>query len=133
MIVVDTNVIAYCWLNSKVSDVAQLVRREDPDWHVPILWRSEMRSVLSGFIRRKDLSLAQAQRVMASMEADLSEGEHIVRTEDVLRLVSETRLTAYDCEYVGLATQLGAHLVTEDREILQAAPAIARSMAAFLG
>lgn len=133
MIVVDTNVIAYCWLNFKVTDIAQLVRREDADWRVPQLWRSEMRSLLAGFIRRKELGLADAQRAMALMEADLGPCEQMVDSADVLELVGETKLTAYDCEFVALARRLAVPLITEDRAILNAVPAVARSMAAFLG
>lgn len=133
MIVVDTNVVAYCWLNSKVTDVAQLVRREDSDWRVPLLWRSEMRNVLAALIRRKELSLTDATSAMSRMEADLSQGEHTVDSEDVLRLVSKTRLTAYDCEFVALASHLDVVLVTEDKAVLTAMPKLARSMASFLG
>ena len=44
MIVVDSNVIAYCWINGPLTQAAQRVRVKDAEWHVPILWRSEMRS-----------------------------------------------------------------------------------------
>ncbi len=28
----------------------------EPDWHAPILWRSEFRNILAGYLRRKTLS-----------------------------------------------------------------------------
>jgi predicted nucleic acid-binding protein len=133
VIVVDTNVIAYCWLNFKVTDVAQLVRRQDAEWRVPPLWRSEMRNLLAGFIRRKELGLADAQRAMALMEGDLGRYEQVADSADVLDLVGKTKLTAYDCEFVALAMYLDVPLITEDRDILKAMPAVARSMADFLG
>lgn len=39
-------------------------------------------------------------------------------------------LTAYDASYVALAEQLGCELVTADREIVELAPGIARSLVA---
>ena len=70
MIVVDSNVIAYCWLNSRMTRLAQRVRVKDPDWHVPVLWRSEVRSILAGYLRDGSLSATQARRVMREVEAD---------------------------------------------------------------
>ncbi|MGH8652195.1 MAG: type II toxin-antitoxin system VapC family toxin, partial [Gammaproteobacteria bacterium] len=68
MIVVDTNVIAYCWLNGPLTAAAQRVRAKDPDWHVPVLWRSEMRSILTGYLRDGSLSRAQVTRIMEAIE-----------------------------------------------------------------
>ena len=72
MIVVDSNVIAYCWLNGPMTGLAQRVRVKDPDWQVPVLWRSEMRSILAGCLRDGTLSTAQARRVMRQVEEALS-------------------------------------------------------------
>jgi hypothetical protein len=51
VIVVDSNVIAYCWVNGPLTALAQRVRVKDPERHAPILWRSEMRSILAGYLR----------------------------------------------------------------------------------
>jgi len=45
VIVVDSNVIAYCWINGPLTALAQSVRVKDPEWHAPLLWRSEMRNI----------------------------------------------------------------------------------------
>ena len=132
MIVVDSNVIAYCWLNTDLTDVAQLVRREEQEWHVPLLWRSELRSVLAGYMRNGRLKMSEAARIMRRIEGDLIGSEHVVDSAAVLELVKSTTLSAYDCEFAALAIQLGVPLVTEDRAILKALPRTAKSMAAFL-
>jgi hypothetical protein len=31
-----------------LTAIAQQVRLTDPEWHAPILWRSELRSILTG-------------------------------------------------------------------------------------
>ena len=108
------------------------MRLQDGDWHVPVLWRSELRSILGGYLRRRDLSVKQAVLVMQRVEAELQGNEHIVESDDVLKLLSTSRLSAYDCEFVALARALGARLVTEDREILKAFPKDAITMEAFV-
>ena len=132
MIVVDSNVVAYCWLNGPKTEIAQRVRLQDSDWHVPVLWRSELRSILGGYVRRSDLSIKQATAVMQRIEAELQGQEHIVESDDVLKLLNTSDLSAYDCEFVALARAVGARLVTEDRAILKAFPKESLSMEAFV-
>jgi len=72
VIVVDSNVIAYCWVNGQLTALAQSVRVKDSDWHVPILWRSEMRSILTGYLRDGSLDGSQISRVMDAAENALA-------------------------------------------------------------
>lgn len=132
MIVVDSNVIAYCWVNGPLTALAQRVRVKDPDWHVPVLWRSEMRSILAGYLRHGSLSGPQITRVMAAAEDALAGGEHLVASAKVFELLGKTRLSAYDCEFVALTCVLGVPLVTADEAVLKAFPEQALTMAAFL-
>ena len=55
MIVVDTNIIAYFYLESIHSKDTVDLLRHDPVWIVPFLWRSEFRSVLGLYLRKKIL------------------------------------------------------------------------------
>lgn len=132
MIVVDTNLIAYCWLKGPQTEAAQAVRAKDPDWHVPILWRSELRSVLAGYMRHGTFNLAQAKRVMSTAEAELADAEHEIDSALVLELAQQSKLSAYDCEYVVLARVLATALITVDKAVLRAAPGIAMNMREYL-
>ncbi len=132
MIVVDSNVIAYCWLNGPLTSAAQRVRVRDPDWHAPVLWRSEMRNILTGYLRDGSLSRVQCARVMDAMEEALTGGEHLVSSAGVFRIVEKSRLSAYDCEFVALAAALSVPLVTADKAVLKGFPEIALTMDAFL-
>jgi len=132
VIVVDSNVIAYCWLNTPMTGLAQRVRVKDPVWHVPVLWRSEMRSILAGYLRDGSLSAAQARRVMGQVEEALAGCEHLVASDTVLKVIETTRLSAYDAEFVALAEELSVPFVTEDKAVLRAFPETALSMDGFL-
>lgn len=132
MIVVDSNIVAYCWLNGPLTEIAQRVRIADPDWHVPIPWRSELRSILTGYFRDGSFSRAQVVRVMETVEEAIAGKEHLIPSEQVFKFVEHSRLSAYDCEFVALASALSVPLVTADRAILRAFPRIALSMNAFL-
>ncbi len=133
MIVVDANVIHYCWVRGQNTDIAQAVRRRDADWHAPILWRSEMRNVLTAYLRRGLLTRTQIVRILRAADHAMAEGEHIVADDRVFDIVARTALTAYDAEFVALATALGVPLVTADKAVLKAFPEQALTMEAFLG
>ncbi len=128
MIVVDTNILVYRWLpSSRTANVEALIRR-DPEWAAPLLWRSEFRNVLAGYIRAGHLSPADAERATRHAAGCLLGGEHALADHAVLDLVARTRCTAYNCEYAALAISLGTILVTEDKALLAALPKVCRSL-----
>jgi len=131
MIVVDTNVIAYLLLPGTQTANAEQSYRRDHDWIAPILWRSELRSVLISCVRRGDLSSRQAILVMEKAEVLLHGAEYRVASSAVLLLAETSTLSAYDCEFVVLAEQKNVPLVTCDRAILRACRNIATSLATF--
>lgn len=132
MIVVDTNLIAYCWLPGQYTELAQRVRLKDPDWHAPLLWRSELRSVLAGFMRRGAIDRQHALLVMQASESALQGSSHDVPSDAVLETLERSQLSAYDCEFVALARLLDVTLVSADTAIVKAVPQIAMTMRAFL-
>jgi len=132
VIVVDSNVVAYCWILGDRTDVAQRVRDRDSAWQVPLLWRSELRSTLTGYLWRGEMKPDRAAATMAAAESALAGCEHLVSSAAVLEVAARTRLSAYDCEFVALAQALAVPLVTEDRAVLKAVPAVALDMEDFL-
>ncbi len=130
MVVVDTNVLAYFLLPYPQSPLADSLFKRDPDWAVPILWRSEFRNLLAGYLRRNTLSFEEVLRVQAEAEALVAGHEHETDSRSVLELVRDSACTAYDCEFVALAVRLGTRLVTQDAKLLKAFPAHAVNLAA---
>ncbi|MBY0276121.1 type II toxin-antitoxin system VapC family toxin [Candidatus Binatia bacterium] len=130
MIVVDTNVIAYLLLPGELSSRADALYAKDPEWAVPIFWRSEFRNVLAGYLRRGTITFDDVVKVQSEAEALVAGNEHEVGSRRVLELVRDSGCTAYDCEFVALAMQLEVMLVTMDKKILKAFPKQAASLRA---
>ena len=132
MICVDTNIICYRYMASPFSAAADTAWAKDPDWIVPILWRSEFRNTLAGLIRQRSLTVEEASAIANLAEATLHRKEFTVSTSTVLQLVSRSNCSAYDCEFVALAHANGVRLVTGDRQILREFPKVAISLDKFV-
>jgi len=131
MIVVDTNVICYLYMESAHSRHAEQALLKEPDWVAPLLWRSEFRNVLAQYIRKHLLSLTESRQIM-NEALHLMEGqEYEVDSQQVLSLVAASNCSAYDCEFVALAEQLGVVLITVDKQLLDNFPDITASLTTF--
>ncbi len=122
MIVVDTNVLAYLYLPGEYTAAADALLQRDPEWAAPLLWRSEFRNILAGYLRRETLSFAQAAATQREAESLLAGAEFEIDSLSVLELVRDSDCSAYDCEFVALAQKLDTQLVTMDSKLLQAFP-----------
>jgi predicted nucleic acid-binding protein len=132
VICVDTNIICYRYMASPFSAGADAAWAKDPDWIVPILWRSEFRNALAGSIRQRSLTVEEASVIANLAEAMLDRKEFTVSTSAVLQLVSRSNCSAYDCEFVALAQAEGIRLVTANRQIMQEFPEVAISLRTFV-
>ena len=119
MIVVDSNIIGYLYLQSERSVQAEQILQWDSQWAAPLLWRSEFRNVLAFYIRRRLLSLEAAQEIMEEALGLMTDQEYEVVSSRVLRLSAGSQCSAYDCEFVALAQELGVPLITVDKQILE--------------
>lgn len=131
MIVVDTNVLAYLHLPGERTGAAEAAWLADPEWHAPLLWRSEFRNVLALQVRHRGLEAEDAVRIAAEAEETMEGREHVVRSRPVLTLARSSGRSAYDCEFVALAYAVDVPLVTADRELAEAFPDRAVRLAAF--
>jgi predicted nucleic acid-binding protein len=126
MIVVDSNILIYLYLpNDQAKNCtaqAEVLQQSEAEWAVPMLWRSEFRNVLAGYIRRKTLSVDEACALQLEVESLLEDSEFEVDSRTVLELVRDSDCSAYDCEFVALAIQLNTKLVTMDKKVWRAFP-----------
>lgn len=132
MIVVDTNVLAYFIIPGDETELAEAVWAKDSTWAAPSLWRSEMRNLLTLYVKNEKFDLLAANEFISDATILLEGNELGVDSRSVLELASRSGCTAYDCEFVSVAEQLGVPLVTSDKKLLAAFPDIAVSMGAFV-
>lgn len=130
MRVVDSNVLAYLYLPGEYTAAAEALMEHDPDWAAPVLWRSEFRNILAGYLRRGKLTFEQAHALQSEAEDLLSGAEYEVDSRSVLELVRDSECSAYDCEFVALAKTLGTKLVTMDGKVLRSFPDVAVALSA---
>jgi predicted nucleic acid-binding protein len=132
MIVVDSNMIGYLYLTSERSSQAEQVLHQDAQWAAPLLWRSEFRNVLALYLRKRLLDLDTAQAIMDEALKLMLGQEYEIVSSQVLSLAARSSCSAYDCEFVALAQDLGVPLITVDKQILERFPSIATSPDKYL-
>ena len=130
MIVVDSNVLAYLYLPGEYTAAAEALLELDSDWAAPILWRSEFRNILAGYLRRKAITFEQANSLQREAESLLEGAEFEVESFAVLELVRDSDCSAYDCEFIALAMKLDTTLITMDKKLLRAFPKRAIALSA---
>ena len=130
MIVVDSNVLAYLYLPCEYSTAAEALLEQDSDWAAPILWRSEFRNILAGYLRRKVITFEQANSLQREAESLLEGAEFELESLAVFELVRDSDCSAYDCEFIALAMKLDTTLITMDKKLLRAFPKRAIALSA---
>lgn len=130
MIVVDSNVLAYLYLPGEYTDAAEALLESDPNWAAPVLWRSEFRNILAGYLRRESITFQQAYELQHEAEDLMRGAEYEVDSLGVLELVRDSECSAYDCEFIALAKKLDTKLVTMDAKLLRSFRGIAVALAA---
>jgi predicted nucleic acid-binding protein len=129
VIVVDTNVIAYLYLPGPLTAAADALLERESEWAAPVLWRSQLRSVLAAQLKNSHISLEDACAIQREAEDLLAGNEYEVDSLSVLRLAASSRCSAYDCEFAALAQALDVRLYTADQQLLKAFPKLARRLA----
>ncbi len=125
MIVADTNLVAYLFIDGDRTATARAVMVRDPEWAAPALWRSEFRNIVATYMCRDEFGIEHGLDLLEKAEGLLAGREHVVPSRRILQLAADSGCTAYDCEFVAVAESLGAPLVTSDRQILRSFPDVA--------
>jgi len=125
MIVVDANLIGFFFIAGENSPLATQVFVKDPDWYAPLLWQSEVRSIVAKYFRFKNMTLEKSQQIMNEAHDLMIEHERFVSSNVVLELMASSKCTSYDCEYVALAKEMNITLITFDKEVVRDFPQIA--------
>jgi predicted nucleic acid-binding protein len=133
VIIVDTNVVAYFFIEGPKTRLAQKVRDVDSRWCMPELWRHEFLNALSTHARHGGMSAGQAGTLWRKATELLTGCEVTVDMWSALQLSILHGISAYDAQYIALAEILNVRCVTEDRGLLHVFPQLTCSMNAFCG
>lgn len=93
---------------------------------------AETLNVLATYQRRKILTFVQCRKSLDHAERFMKIAQCEVKMDAALAVAAKYAVTGYDAQYVTLAQDLGAPLITEDRKLRVAAPGITFSMQEFL-
>jgi predicted nucleic acid-binding protein len=132
MIIGDTNLLVYLYVESDFTPQARQVHAIDPDWIFPPVARSEATNVLATLTRGKRLTPEAAASALERLEPRLATGFREVPMNAVLTLAIECGISAYDAQFIVLARQSGVFLVTEDGKLKTRFPDVAVSMESFI-
>jgi len=132
VIVVDTNIIAYLYIDGEHTQMAEQLLSFSSTWASPILWKSEFRNVLVHYMRRGILTLEESLMIIQEADLLLDGHEYEVSAMQVMQLANSSRCSAYDCEFVALAQDLSVPLITTDKRILTEFPMTAKSINSYL-
>lgn len=131
MIVAHTNLIGHLLIDGEQTESARRVWTRDPDWAMPPLWRSEFLNVLVVAHRASALNRHQAVEIWRRSELFMNATEFEPDGENVLQIALDRGLSAYDAQFVAVASELGVPLVTADQRVLGQCPDIAVSIHDF--
>ncbi len=132
MIVVDANVLAYSIIEGALTPLALQVRKRDPHWRLPGIWRHEILNIFTTYVRQGGLSKERTVKALEDVYAHILPHEVELGPVETLEVAIHHKISAYDAQYVLLAQKLGVPCVTEDRALRRAAPYLTVSMEGFI-
>ena len=128
MIVIDTNVMVYLLTGASRGEDAARLLVDDPEWAAPPILLSELRNVMMGLLRRGQIQDQDAVDICEDAQEVLGDRVASVPAPPVLDTAIQSKMSAYDAEFVVLARRLRVPLVTADQAILDGAPDVAVSL-----
>lgn len=132
MIVIDANILVYSLIEGEYSPLVKKLQGKETDWRTTALCLHEVLNVLATYQRREVLALKQCKKLLEHAEHFMQVAQCEVKMDAALSVAAKYAITGYDAQYVALAQNLNAPLVTEDRKLREAVPGIAVSMQEFL-
>lgn len=131
MIVIDANILIYALIECDNSHWIPKLRAKDADWRTTGLCLHEVLNVLVTYHRRGLLTLDQCKELLGHANRFIAVAQCEVDMEEALLVAATYGSTGYDAQYVSLAQNLAAPLITEDRKLRQAVPGVGISMQEF--
>lgn len=122
MIVVDTNILVYLFVQGPKTKPALRLLERDSEWILPVLWRHEFHNVMVTHVRTMRLSLDQAEGILDRAIDLLSDSEREADLTLALRMAADYGVTGYDAQFLALANSLNVVCLSEDKALKVKAP-----------
>ena len=132
MIVVDASVVAFLLIDGELTDAVRELHRIDPDWVTPPILNHEMLNILAA-VGSAEGNSAAMEGVWRDVRALVASRQQVPDPVRSLRLGVELGISGNEAQYLCLADSLGLPLITQERNLLQAAPQRAVSVLDYLG
>ena len=132
MIVVDASVVAFLLIDGELTDAVRELHRINPDWVTPPILNHEMLNILAA-VGSAEGNSAAMEGVWRDVRALVASRQQVPDPVRSLRLGVELGISGNEAQYLCLADSLGLPLITQERNLLQAAPQRAVSVLDYLG
>jgi len=132
MIVVDASVVAFLLIDGELTDAVRKLHRIDPDWVTPPILNHEMLNILAA-VGSAEGNSAAMEGVWRDVRALVASRQQVPDPVRSLRLGVELGISGNEAQYLCLADSLGLPLITQEKNLLQAAPQRAVSVLDYLG
>lgn len=132
MIVVDASVVAFLFIEGELTEAVRELHQIDSDWVTPPILNHEMLNILAavGSAEGSPVAMEVVWRDVRALVASRQQVPDPVRS---LRSGVELGISGNEAQYLCLADSLGLRLITQEKNLLQAAPDRAVSVLDFLG
>ncbi len=132
MIVVDASVVAFLLIDGELTDAVRELHRINPDWVTPPILNHEMLNILAA-VGSAEGNSAAMEGVWRDVRALVASRQQVPDPVRSLRLGVELGISGNEAQYLCLADSLGLPLITQEKNLLQAAPQRAVSVLDYLG
>jgi hypothetical protein len=127
MIVVDSSVISFLFLEGELTESVKELHRIDSEWITPPILNHEMLNILA-VVGTADQAFAPMEEIWRDLRALLGSRQQVPDPLRSLHLAIELEISGYVAQYVALAQQLNIPLVTEEQRLLEQLPDLCLSI-----
>ena len=127
MIVVDSSVISFLFLEGELTESVKELHRIDSEWITPPILNHEMLNILA-VVGTADQAGAPMEEIWRDIRALLGSRQQVPDPLRSLHLAIELKISGYEAQYVALAQQLNMPLVTEEQRLLEQLPDLCLSI-----
>ena len=132
MLVVDTNIIAPFYIRGADTERVHELHRSDDLWRTDPLALIEFSNILATYQRARYLTASEARACLVKAERLLRPHYVHLTHETALNIAIRYGVTTHDARFLAVALHMNTKLVTENKKLRAAAPALTQSLAEAL-